>query len=247
MTTRTPLSPGAMFLVPRGLFHTTEAPKRDSAPALCFPPLCRGAHGSDPQLVLPAWEGAAGTSGVSYSSTSWSARDRGTITEVPTVQATCPETTAGLVSAQPPDLPYSLLLGWKEVFYDETTKEGGIHRKNRLPSPPHLHQCLVMTWPSTLVSPSSCLGLPFSLRSRRERPVPHSGTQCHARKFPILPIYPLTPILLDWEICFMAVCVCVVVGLFGDEKTKVGAGGFLLSPFGPHCCKPEHREQGLAE
>lgn len=49
MTTGIPLSPGTMFLVPRDLYHTTEAPMRGYAPALRFPPLCWGAHRSDPQ------------------------------------------------------------------------------------------------------------------------------------------------------------------------------------------------------
>lgn len=64
-----------MLMRPQDLYHTTGAPKRGYGPALWFPPLCWGVHGSDPpNLVLPAWEGAGvkavGTSGESYSSAS---------------------------------------------------------------------------------------------------------------------------------------------------------------------------------
>lgn len=78
----------------------------------------------------------------------------------------------------------------------------GPQKEPSLPFSPHLHQCLVMMQSSTLVSPSSCLGLPFSLRSRGERPVPHSATQCHTHKFTILHHLPHL-VLLGWEICIM--------------------------------------------
>ncbi|XP_059118231.1 uncharacterized protein LOC131910275 isoform X1 [Peromyscus eremicus] len=67
MVTRIFPSLGTVLLMLQDLYHTTEALKRGFTPARCLPPLCWGARGSDPNLVLPACEDAAvkaaGTSG----------------------------------------------------------------------------------------------------------------------------------------------------------------------------------------
>lgn len=122
MTTGIPLLPGTTLLVPQDLYHTTEALKRGYAPALCFPPPCWGARGSDPQPVAASLgrhrsEGSGDFWGVIL-------QHFLVIEVVPAVQASCPGTTAGLVSAQPSDLHCLSLLGWKKVFYYETTNEG---------------------------------------------------------------------------------------------------------------------------
>lgn len=149
MTTGIPLSPGTMFLLPRDLYHSTEAPKRGYALALCFPSLCWGAHRSDPQpgASSPGRHRSEGSRDF------WDVILQHLLSEGQGNWNGGPHSSGHLPwdhswpSEYPACRPSLFLLGWKELFYCEitTVEVGGgnpsflteDHRKNCLSPPLH--------------------------------------------------------------------------------------------------------------